>query len=186
MTDELIDIYDENNRPLGIAKRKSEAHRDGSWHNGSHVWIYNSKGEALLQLRSKGKTVHPGTWDTSSSGHFVRGENAIRAAIREVKEELGLVLSESDLGAPLVLKSPKSHDGIVDNEFCNVFFIERDISIDDMSLDTEEVETVRFVPIDDLEREFAESPERFCASDSEYWLTSIVELKKRVHLGSKL
>lgn len=180
MADELIDIYDENNRPLGITKRKSEAHRDGSWHNGSHVWIYDSKGEVLLQLRSKGKTVHPGTWDTSSSGHFALGENAVGAAIREMKEELGLILSEKDFDAPLVLKSPKSHDGIIDNEFCNVFFLDLDVSINDMSLDTVEVETVRFVPIDDLEREFAESPERFCSSDREYWLTSIAELKKRI------
>lgn len=181
MSDELIDIYDENDRPLGIVKLKSEAHRDGLWHNGSHVWIYNSKGEVLLQLRSKGKAIHPDTWDTSSSGHFACGENAIGAALREVKEELGLSLSESDFGAPLVIRSPKSHDGIVDNELCNVFFVERDISIGDMSIDTAEVETVRFVPINELEREFADSPERFCASDREYWITSIAELKKRIN-----
>ena len=59
MADELIDIYDENNKPLGIQKMKSEAHRDGLWHRASHVWIYNSKGEILLQLRAKNKELWP-------------------------------------------------------------------------------------------------------------------------------
>lgn len=185
MTDELIDIYDENNRPLGYSRMKSEAHRDGLWHQGAHVWIYNSKGEALLQLRSMDKSVHPGTWDTSASGHSSQGETVIETAIRETKEELGLDITEAELGKPLVHRSPKSHDELIDNEYCNVFFIRRDISKRNLDVDAEEVETVRFVPIDVLESEFAESPERFCASDREYWITSIAELKRRIFSNLK-
>jgi isopentenyldiphosphate isomerase len=57
MSDELIDIVDENNQPTGERKMKSLAHQDGSWHCSAHVWIYNSKGEILLQLRSKDKLM---------------------------------------------------------------------------------------------------------------------------------
>ncbi len=60
MVDELIDICDENNNLLKIQKMKSEAHRDGLWHRTSHVWIYNSNGEILLQLRAKTKTFFVG------------------------------------------------------------------------------------------------------------------------------
>ena len=53
MVDELIDIFDENNNALNVQKMKSEAHKLGLWHRASHIWIYNSSGEILLQLRAK-------------------------------------------------------------------------------------------------------------------------------------
>ena len=58
MADELIDICDENNNLIDIQKMKSEAHKDGLWHRASHIWIYNSNGEILLQLRAKEKPLY--------------------------------------------------------------------------------------------------------------------------------
>lgn len=69
MADELIDIFDENNNPRGIQKLKSEAHKEGIWHRAVHIWIYNLKGEILLQLRSKNKELYPDRWDVSAAGH---------------------------------------------------------------------------------------------------------------------
>lgn len=68
MGDELVDICDENNNLHGIRKTTSEAHRAGLWHRASHVWIYNSKGEILLQLRAKEKLLYPDMWDISAAG----------------------------------------------------------------------------------------------------------------------
>ena len=53
MTDELIEICDENNNRLGPQKMKSEAHREGLWHRTSHIWIYNSAKEILCQKSKK-------------------------------------------------------------------------------------------------------------------------------------
>jgi isopentenyldiphosphate isomerase len=69
MTDELIDIYDENNFSLGIKKMKSEAHRDWLWHRAVQICIYNSNYEILIQLRSKYKKIFPNLWDISVAGH---------------------------------------------------------------------------------------------------------------------
>lgn len=56
---EYIDIFDENNNPIGEVKEKQQAHEDGSFHRTAHVWIINSKNELLLQKRSAKKKSHP-------------------------------------------------------------------------------------------------------------------------------
>lgn len=98
MSDELIDIYNEENKPLfGVQKMKSEAHRKGLWHRASHVWIYNSKGEILLQLRAKNKEFWPNMWDISVAGHIGSGEDQLSATVRETEEEVGLRIMPDDL-----------------------------------------------------------------------------------------
>lgn len=42
---EYLDIFDENNKPLGIIKEKSKVHEDGDYHRTAHVWIINNKKE---------------------------------------------------------------------------------------------------------------------------------------------
>lgn len=86
MADELIEIYNGNNEPLGIEKMKSEAHRNGLWHRASHIWIYNSAGEILLQLRAENKELYPNMWDISAAGHISAGEEPIISALREMEE----------------------------------------------------------------------------------------------------
>ena len=90
MADELIDICDENNNLINVQKTKSEAHKNGLWHRASHIWIYNSNGEILLQLRAKEKPLYPDMWDISAAGHISAGEDPITSGLREVKEEIGL------------------------------------------------------------------------------------------------
>ena len=66
---ELIDIFDEHWNPTGEILEKNEAERQKKWHRAAHIWVVNSKGEILLQLRSASKKTHPGWWDISVAGH---------------------------------------------------------------------------------------------------------------------
>ncbi|MCK5107656.1 MAG: NUDIX hydrolase, partial [Nanoarchaeota archaeon] len=65
--DELIDIVNEDNVIIGQAM-KSEAHAKGLWHRLAVIWIYNSKGQILLQLRTKDRDLYPDVWDVSVGG----------------------------------------------------------------------------------------------------------------------
>ena len=76
---------------------KSEAHTDGLWHRAAHIWIYNSKGEILLQLRAKDKQFWPDRWEISAAGHVGAGEKPEDAAVRELSEELGISAKAEDL-----------------------------------------------------------------------------------------
>lgn len=77
---EYIDIFDENNNPIGEKKekrkkKKQQAHEDGNFHRTAHVWIINDKNELLLQKRSASKKSHPNCWDISGAGHIRAGES---------------------------------------------------------------------------------------------------------------
>ena len=95
--DEYIDIVTQTGRSTGKVALKSEAHKNGWWHNTIHVWLYTKNGEILLQQRSHKKTIFPLLWDVSAAGHIDAGESFVDAAIRETKEELGLELKPEEL-----------------------------------------------------------------------------------------
>lgn len=88
---EYIDIYDENNNPLKNSKEKTQAHEEGDFHRTAHIWIINDNKELLLQKRSANKKSHPNCWDISGAGHIRAGENILDGAIRELREELGVI-----------------------------------------------------------------------------------------------
>ena len=94
---EYFDILDEEGDKTGEKKLRSEVHRDGDWHRNVHILIVNSKGEALLQHRSKDKDSHPDMWDMSSTGHILAGEEDNESALREIKEEVGIDVSLAQL-----------------------------------------------------------------------------------------
>ncbi len=71
---EMFDVLDKNGNKTGDVKTKKELHENGLWHSAVHVWIYNSKGEILLQKRSMKVTNWPGRWDISVAGHIPAGE----------------------------------------------------------------------------------------------------------------
>jgi isopentenyl-diphosphate delta-isomerase type 1 len=87
---EILEVVDENGNVLKLAKR-SEIHSNPSLiHRVVHVLVFDKKGRLLLQKRSLNKDVAPGKWDTSVGGHINPGEDILKAARREMEEELGI------------------------------------------------------------------------------------------------
>jgi len=86
---EVFDVVDENNRVIARAPR-GEVHAKGLRHRAVHVFVFNRHGELWLQRRSHLKDVHPLLWDSSAAGHLDTGETYAAAAVRELKEELGI------------------------------------------------------------------------------------------------
>jgi isopentenyldiphosphate isomerase len=64
-------------------------------HRSVHIYVFNRRGEVLLQLRSKDRDIQPGRWDTSEGGHLDAGEEYLQAARRELREELGVDIVSS-------------------------------------------------------------------------------------------
>ena len=97
---EWLDIVDENGNPTGETTERAYAHRNGIRHRTAHVWLFRRhkrKTEILLQKRSDDKDSFPGCFDISSAGHIPAGVDYIPSAIRELKEELGVTVSEEQL-----------------------------------------------------------------------------------------
>ena len=97
---EILDICDELGNPTGKTVERKIAHQQGILHRTAHVWILRKKEnkiQILLQKRSEQKDSFPGCYDISSAGHIPAGDNYGQSAVRELKEELGIVVRESEL-----------------------------------------------------------------------------------------
>lgn len=87
---EEFEIVDENENIIGKAPR-SECHKNPKFlHRSAGVFVFNSKGELLMERRSMLKDMGGGQWSISSWGHLDIGEDYEHAAKRELKEELGI------------------------------------------------------------------------------------------------
>jgi len=176
MADELIDIYNENNKPLSLSKMKSEAHKKGLWHRAAHIWIYNHKGEILLQLRSQEKDLYPNKWDVSVAGHVSAGEEPITSAIREIKEEIGLSVEAKDLDFIKIRKAEVFFENIINKEFYYIYFMKFDGNVNELILQEEEVSDVRFLSINKVQEELKKYPDKY-ATHGNYWLEELNEIK---------
>lgn len=115
MPDELFDIVDENNIVIGQEWR-SIVHQRGLWHRGVHVFLFTRDGKLLVQQRSETRDTFPFALDCSVSEHVKAGENYFDAAVRGLREELGLAGIELH---PRVEFGMNYGPG--DNEFCRLY-----------------------------------------------------------------
>lgn len=86
---ELVDIVDRFDRPLMVMP-KTEAHRQSLNHRSVLVLVYSPEKKLYLQKRGPQKSLYPGRFDLSATGHVQAGESRLDAAARELYEELGL------------------------------------------------------------------------------------------------
>jgi 16S rRNA (adenine1518-N6/adenine1519-N6)-dimethyltransferase len=97
VTEEIFDVCDAENRVIGQAPR-SVVHRDHLLHRAVHVFVFNSREELLVQVRSATKDEFPLCYTSSASGHLSAGEDYLESAERELKEEIGLTAPLEFLG----------------------------------------------------------------------------------------
>lgn len=153
MKEEPVDILDEQGNKTGQSLLKSEAHKQGFWHGGAHIWIYNSKGEVLMQLRSPKKIVRPNIWDVSIAGHIAAGKSPLETLVEEAEEELGLKIKTEDLE----LLGSGTIDDIMDNGnwhhrvYLWIYALKRDdLNLAGLKLEEAETSEVRWTPISQL------------------------------------
>lgn len=84
-----LQIVNENDEPIGGASLP-DAYRLGLIHRGVFIFVEDPSGKILLQKRGPTMATYPGRWDLSAAGHVDEGEDYQQAAVRELKEELGI------------------------------------------------------------------------------------------------
>ena len=68
---------------------KLEAHQRGLLHRAFSIFIFNNKGEMLLQQRAMDKYHSGGLWTNACCSHPMPGEETAIAAQRRLMEEMG-------------------------------------------------------------------------------------------------
>ena len=149
--DELIDILDKSGKLTGESCLKSVAHKHGYYHATIHAWLYTKDGKILMQQRGFTKKTYPGLWDVSVAGHVHAGESIEDAALREIKEEVGLTIKIHQLHKVAIRKGERKHpNGILDNEFYHVFIVELKQPIAHLKKQDEEVAAIQLFDIEIL------------------------------------
>lgn len=167
--DELLDIRDEFGEPTGKTTLKSEAHKRGLFHATVHIWFYTKNGDVLLQKRASSKETFPNFWDVSVAGHVLAGETIEDAAIREVKEEIGIAILKTDLVKIDVRKNINRHpNGIIDCEFQNVFLCKLDVALHKLKKQDDEVEDLRLFTLKKFKYLIAHRNEDFRLVPADY------------------
>lgn len=116
----LVNAKDE---PQGVMD-KMGAHRLGVLHRAFSIFIFNSKGEMLLQQRALDKYHSPGLWSNACCSHPQPGEETIHAAQRRLQEELGFTCELQKLFH--FLYKAAFGNGLTEHEFDHVFVGEYD------------------------------------------------------------
>ncbi|MBR1623504.1 MAG: NUDIX domain-containing protein [Pseudobutyrivibrio sp.] len=155
MLEETFDIVDKEGNPTGEVVTRKQAHAEGICHRTAHVWIVRDNedcmADVLLQKRADNKDSFPGKYDTSSAGHILAGDEPLDSAIRELAEELGIEAKPSDLTFigtfPIQYEKEFHGEMFRDNEIAFVYVYNKDVNVDKLSLQKEEVESVEWFDI---------------------------------------
>lgn len=180
--EELFDILTSDGKKTGITKRRSLVHCDGDWHKAAHVWVYNDKGEILLQRRCSIKDSNPNMLDVSSAGHLSAGEESVIAALRELEEEIGIRAQEADLKYAMTLQYfAKENSSFVDNEFIDVYTLKTDLLVEEMKFQESEVSEIFFVDAKTFKKMIESNQPDLIMHKKEFdYLFTIDEIKKAV------
>ncbi|MBC8225721.1 MAG: isopentenyl-diphosphate Delta-isomerase [Gammaproteobacteria bacterium] len=153
--DQLILVNSDDNK-IGYSS-KSECHKgEGKLHRAFSVFIFNSSGQLLIQKRSSNKELWDLHWSNSCCSHPRKNERTKSAAIRRLKEELGIVCKLHYIYKFIYHAQYK--DAGSEHELCHVFV---GLFDGEIQANQEEIDDWKFIKTDDLEKELSNSRENY-------------------------
>ena len=153
--EELI-LVDADDNEAGFLSKAAAHDGDGVLHRAFSLFLFNDRGELLLQQRAGSKRLWPGFWSNSCCSHPRRGETMDIATRRRLRDELNIE-AELEFIYKFSYRAEFGEAGS-ENELCHVFLgrVHEPVRAND-----HEISAVRFVSADVLEEELAQQPGRF-------------------------
>lgn len=154
-SEELI-LVDENDNELGHLSKQQCHDGDGVLHRAFSLFVFNAKGELLLQKRSAAKRLWPMYWSNSCCSHPRKGESMEVATHRRLQEELAI-------GADLEFIYKFTYQAQFgelgsENELCSVYLGRTQQAI---SANSSEIAEARYVSRQTLQNDLETNPEEF-------------------------
>jgi isopentenyl-diphosphate Delta-isomerase len=117
--DDLI-LVDEHGNAVGHAPKLAAHQHGGRLHRAFSVFVFNSRGELLLQRRAAGKYHFGGLWTNTCCSHPRWGQATADAAHFRLREEFGF---DTDLREvfSFVYRATDPVSGLTEHEFDHVF-----------------------------------------------------------------
>jgi len=145
-------LVNENDDEIGLMP-KLEAHQKGVLHRAFSIFIFNTKGEMLLQQRAYGKYHSEGLWSNTCCSHPYPNESTLNAAKRRLYEEMGI---HSPLYFLYSFRYEAAVDnGLIEHELDHIFWA---ISDDEPKINVEEVLDYKYITLQDLREDIKRRP----------------------------
>ena len=167
---EYVILVDKQDNPIGVME-KMEAHEKGLLHRAFSVFVFNKKGEMLLQQRAISKYHSGGLWTNTCCSHPRKGEKTIDAAHRRLKEEMGFDC-EIEKAFDFIYES-KLDNNLTEHELDHVFIGTYE---DKIIPNPEEVENYKYVTIPWLLDDLKKHPTQY----TEWFKICLQEVLERV------
>lgn len=152
---EQVVVVSENDEILGLME-KMEAHENGILHRAFSVFLFNDKGEMLLQKRASGKYHSPNQWTNAVCSHPKIDETYLEGAQRRLNEELGITADLTEKFS-FIYKADVGQN-LWEHELDHVFTGNYEGSF---VLNNDEVSEVRYISMQQLDEEMNANPENF-------------------------
>ncbi len=145
-------LVNEADEPIGTMD-KMQAHREGLLHRAFSIFIFNSKGEMLLQQRAYDKYHSGGLWTNACCSHPLPGEDTANAALRRLQEEMGF---DTNLQKAFSFTYKTAFDnGLTEHEVDHVF---TGIYEGNIQPNPEEVSNYAYYPMDAIRHSLDKEP----------------------------
>lgn len=152
---ETVIRVDETDQPLGT-QEKLAAHLIPQRHRAFSVFIFNERGETLIQRRAHNKYHSPNLWANSCCGHPRPGEDVGAAALRRLGEELGFSCALTPLTR--VCYTLKLEKDLCELEYTHVF---KGFYSGPMVLNPEEVSEIQWISPKNLQENVLTYPHTY-------------------------
>lgn len=132
----MLRVVEPTGRPVGDMDRV-EVHRRGLWHEVFHCLLVRTDTPArvVLQRRSLTASSYPGLLDLSVTGHLQAGESPMAGGVREIVEELGVVVDPSALVRLGMRLLADDYDDVQNRELMHTYLLADDRPLDAFPLD---------------------------------------------------
>lgn len=138
---EIWDVYDECFIKTGRTHERGIPLADGDYHLVVHIYPMNSKGQILLQKRTKTLSWRPGYW-AATSGSAIAGDDPWTTCRKELWEELGIEATRENSSLAMMYRRHSS--------FCAVWLVRTDVSVEELTLQPTEVVDAKWVTRSEL------------------------------------
>ena len=136
---ELRDLYDINSNKTDLTYRKGDEIPNGYYPMVVMIAIENNDGKFLMQKRVPEKG---GDWGVTG-GHPKAGETPFEGIITEVKEELGVDISNNE-----IILFNEGCDGV---DCYKMYYTKLDLDINEFNIQEEELTEVKWFSMEELE-----------------------------------
>ncbi|MGL1889013.1 MAG: isopentenyl-diphosphate Delta-isomerase [Reichenbachiella sp.] len=158
-------LVDENDNKIGTCE-KLEAHQKGLLHRAFSVFLFNKKGEMLIQKRAAHKYHSANKWSNTCCSHPAPNESILAAGHRRLKEELNITTDNINFSFTFLYRIGLEN-GLIEHELDHILIGQTE---DPGHVNPEEVSQIKFIDISELIKDVEKNPEEYT-----FWFKAIID-----------